>query len=140
MNSAYKVIWNEVSETFVAVSELAKGRSKSVSTAIDALVRGFEQTRTHYFIKPLIAALICIGFTFATYASPLSGHIAPPATNQLPTGAQLSAGSATVSQTGAVMTVNQSSQNASINWQTFNVGSQASVNFVQPSSTSVALN
>jgi filamentous hemagglutinin family protein len=140
MNSAYKVIWNEVSETFVAVSELAKGRSKSVSTAIDALVRGFEQTRTHFFIKPLIAALICIGFTFATYASPLSGHIAPPATNQLPTGAQLSAGSATVSQTGAVMTVNQSSQNASINWQTFNVGSQASVNFVQPSSTSVALN
>jgi len=140
MNSVYKVIWNEVTETYVAVSELAKGRPKSVSSLVDALVRGLELTRTHFFIKPLVAALICIGFTFATYASPLSGHVAPPATNQLPTGPQLSAGAATVSQSGAVMTVNQSSQNTAINWQTFNVGAQASVNFVQPSASSVALN
>ena len=38
------------------------------------------------------------------------------------------------------MTINQSSQNLAINWQSYNIGSAASVTYVQPSSSSVALN
>ena len=38
------------------------------------------------------------------------------------------------------MTVNQASQRAVINWNTFNVGSNASVNFVQPNAQAVTLN
>lgn len=65
---------------------------------------------------------------------------AAPAANQLPTGGQVSAGVARIGQSGSTMTVTQSSQRASINWQTFNVGSNATVNFIQPSSSSVMLN
>ena len=38
------------------------------------------------------------------------------------------------------MTINQSTNRAAINWNTFNVGSGATVNFVQPSTSSVTLN
>ena len=60
--------------------------------------------------------------------------------NTLPTGGQVTAGSANIATAGNTMTVNQGSQRAIINWQSFDVGSSASVNFVQPSSSSVALN
>ncbi len=65
---------------------------------------------------------------------------APPAPDQLPAGGQVVAGSASIGQAGAVMNINQSSQRAAIDWQTFNVGSVASVNFNQPSAASVTLN
>ena len=39
-----------------------------------------------------------------------------------------------------MLNINQSSNRAALNWQTFNVGSAAQVNFNQPSSSSVTLN
>ncbi|MBV9190563.1 MAG: filamentous hemagglutinin N-terminal domain-containing protein, partial [Betaproteobacteria bacterium] len=60
--------------------------------------------------------------------------------NALPTGGQVAAGSAAISQAGAHMDVNQGTPKAVINWSTFNIGSSASVNFAQPSSSSVVLN
>jgi filamentous hemagglutinin family protein len=60
--------------------------------------------------------------------------------NALPKGAQVSAGAATVSQSGNRMDVNQASERASLNWASFNIGRDAKVQFNQPSSSSVALN
>lgn len=65
---------------------------------------------------------------------------APPAPNQLPTGGQVAAGIAAIGTNGNTMTVTQTSNRAAINWNTFDIGSQAQVNFVQPSSSAVALN
>ncbi len=65
---------------------------------------------------------------------------AQPAANARPTGGQVSAGSATIATSPSTTTINQTSQRAAINWQTFNVGSAQTVDFVQPSSTAVALN
>ena len=64
----------------------------------------------------------------------------PPAATQLPVGGQVVAGSASISQSHARMTISQSSNRAAIDWQSFNLGSQAQVTFVQPSSGSVTLN
>ncbi len=60
----------------------------------------------------------------------------------LPSGGVVQGGSAvaTISQSAAHMDVNQSAQSAIINWNTFNIGSSAQVNFHQPSVSSVALN
>ena len=67
-----------------------------------------------------------------------------PDNTALPTGAELVSGSATVSQSGTVtapvMTVQQDTDRAIINWNTFNVGRDASVVFQQPASSSVILN
>ena len=140
MNKVYKVIWSEVSETFVAVPEVVRGASKSSSASPHGPHKTVRPGHAHFFIKSLVAALICIGFTFAIHAAPLSAQLAPASANQLPTGAQVSAGSATVSQSGSVLTLKQTTPKAAVNWQTFNVGAQAQVDIVQPSSSSVLLN
>jgi filamentous hemagglutinin len=52
----------------------------------------------------------------------------------------VSAGQATASQAGSKLTVHQTSNNATLNWQSFNISSDGAVQFVQPGTTSVALN
>ncbi|PUE25458.1 hypothetical protein B9Z39_12735, partial [Limnohabitans sp. JirII-29] len=59
---------------------------------------------------------------------------------QLPSGANVVAGSATIQQNGAVMTITQSSDKLATNWQSFSIGQGNTVKFVQPSASSVALN
>ena len=49
-------------------------------------------------------------------------------------------GTASAVQSGSRLTVTQGSSNALLNWQSFNIGSGATVQFTQPSSSSVALN
>lgn len=58
----------------------------------------------------------------------------------LPTGAQLGSGSGQISQNGSQLTVDQSSQNLTINWQGFSIGSGETVLFNQPNSSAIALN
>ena len=57
-----------------------------------------------------------------------------------PLGGQVTAGSAQITQTGLVTNVTQQSNNASLSWQSFNVGATETVNFLQPSAMSIAVN
>lgn len=57
-----------------------------------------------------------------------------------PTGGVVTSGSATISQSGSTTNINQSTQKASINWQNFSVGTTETVNFNQPSVSSITLN
>ena len=60
---------------------------------------------------------------------------------ELPTGLNVVAGQATASTpTANNMHINQATDKAVLNWQTFNIGVGKSVQFVQPTTTSVALN
>jgi filamentous hemagglutinin family protein len=72
--------------------------------------------------------------------SGFSTHAAAPATNALPTGEHVTAGSAGFARSGNNLTVTQRTDKAVINWQSFDIGSDAAVRFNQPSSSSVALN
>ncbi len=74
-----------------------------------------------------------IAFAFLLAASHLAGA-------DLPTGASVTAGAATISTQGTAMTVNQSTAKAVINWQGFSVGAGHSVQFQQPDASSVVLN
>lgn len=58
----------------------------------------------------------------------------------LPTGGQVVAGQALISQLSNQMQVSQSTDKAIINWNTFNIGSAARVDFQMPTSTSAVLN
>jgi filamentous hemagglutinin family protein len=58
-----------------------------------------------------------------------------------PAGGSVAGGSATIQGDGSrAVTINQSSPNAIINWQTFNIGKGESTSFNQPNSSSIALN
>lgn len=57
-----------------------------------------------------------------------------------PQGGVVTSGNATIGQTGTVTTVEQSTQKASINWTSFSVAADETVQFIQPSTSSITLN
>ncbi|HEX5307229.1 MAG TPA: filamentous hemagglutinin N-terminal domain-containing protein, partial [Dyella sp.] len=65
---------------------------------------------------------------------------AQPAPNAHPTGGQVVAGSAAISQSPSTTTITQSSQRAAVNWQSFDVGAAQRVQFKQPSASAATLN
>src|SRR3954467_6853148 len=73
-----------------------------------------------------VAASLLLVISSNAYAFPVSGVV--------------SAGSATITGSANALVINQASQNAAINWQSFNIAPNESVQFVQPNSSAVALN
>jgi filamentous hemagglutinin family protein len=57
-----------------------------------------------------------------------------------PTGGTVTQGSATINSSGSTLNINQSTANALINWQSFNIGLGETVNFNQPSAQSITFN
>lgn len=84
-------------------------------------------------LKPIVAAVASAVAAFGVHA-----QVPPPAA--LPAGGRVVAGQAAISQSGSNMLIQQDSAKAILNWNSFNIGSQASVLFQQPSSSAIALN
>ncbi|CAN1535534.1 FhaB Large exoproteins involved in heme utilization or adhesion [Burkholderiaceae bacterium] len=124
MNRVHKTRWSESAQCWQAVPETAKAAGKR---AVKSASGG-------------VLASVVMGLALTGGA----GAQSPPATTQLPTGGTVARGNATISQTAtaqaAAMTVNQSSQRAVINWDSFNLGSAASIHFAQPNAQAVTLN
>jgi len=115
LNHIYRLVWSAAQCRFVPVPETARGRGKGGRSASRAAA----------------AALA----TVAMAATSLS-----PAWAQLPTGGEVVGGSGSIATQGNTMTVTQTTDRMVANWQTFSIGKDHTVNFVQPSSSSVALN
>lgn len=125
INRIFRLVWNEALAAWVPVSEITRGRGKRSGRAVAVLA-------------PLLGALV-----FGTTAYAGAPAAVPPPT-QLPTGGTVAAGTATITTAStagtAVLNVDQTSQRAVIDWNTFNLGSGAQVNFEQPNSHSATLN
>jgi filamentous hemagglutinin family protein len=57
-----------------------------------------------------------------------------------PTGGVVTSGTASIASSGSTTTISQSSTKASINWTSFSIAASETVNFVQPSVSSITLN
>lgn len=124
MNRIYRSIWNEKTGTFVAASEYSSSRHKKSSPGASAVVGG--AARNSRFALKGVTVCLMLAFGSNGYA--------------LPTGGAVSAGSANIASGADTTTISQSSQNVAINWQSFSIGTTEAVGFVQPNSSSVALN
>lgn len=123
MNHIYRTVLNRALGVWQAVAETASGRGLGHSAGSARRGGGLRL----FALLPLAAgtALAWGGTVAAT---------------QLPTGGAVSAGSGSIGQSGAAMTITQQSQNLAINWQSFDIGQGASVTFNQPGSNAIALN
>ncbi|MGI9151912.1 MAG: filamentous hemagglutinin N-terminal domain-containing protein, partial [Limnohabitans sp.] len=92
--------------------------------------------------KPRVHLGVLAGLLVAAGVLSLSvaAQTSTVASTQLPTGGQVNAGQASISQSGNTLNVNQTSQRAVVDWNTFNVGKDATVNFQQPNAQSATLN
>ena len=143
MNKIHRIVWCKKSGHFVVVAENAKSHSKgsSGSTLTSGGVGGTlstSESNFHFFFKPIWQAFVAAGLCVGFWLEPALAQTPPK--SQLPVGGYLSAGQASISQSGAAMAITQASQRAALNWQSFNVGAAAKVNIIQPSSSSVLLN
>ena len=120
MNKSYRSVWNASKQTYVAAAETVSAKGKPCSGT-------------------KVAAVLSALFGGLLSAAAAQAQTSPPV-NALPTGGHVSAGQAAISQNGAHMVIQQGSDRAAINWQTFNVGKDAHVQFQQPSAASVTLN
>ena len=75
--------------------------------------------------RKLIAAALSLSAAFAQAA---------------PVGGEVVSGAGSIAQSGTTTTIQQASQNLSLNWQSFNIAPQETVNFVQPSASAIAVN
>ena len=89
MNQTHRSIYNEQTQTYVAVSETVKSKGKAS--------------------KNTVLAAVIFGALISTTAQ------------AAPEGGQVTAGAATINAAGNTTTINQSSQNAAIDWHKFNV-------------------
>jgi filamentous hemagglutinin family protein len=88
--------------------------------------------------KPVPAVSTSFGAAVVV-ASVLSGAVGPASAN--PKGGQVSAGSATITQTGPTqLNIIQSTDRAAIDWQSFSIAPGEQTNFQQPVASSVTLN
>lgn len=78
----------------------------------------------------VISLIILTTCTGAAYAS----------TQDLPQNHRIITGAATVAQTENKMTINQTSDKAQINWDSFDIGTNKEVQFTQPNANAVAYN
>ena len=113
MNRVYRLVWSHVRNTWVPVAETARGHRKAS--------RGSAT---------LAAASMAVALSVAS----------PPSARAAPGGGKVVSGAGSIAQAGATTTISQSSQTLSLSWLSFNIATQEIVNFVQPSSSAVAVN
>ncbi|MFM9913463.1 MAG: filamentous hemagglutinin N-terminal domain-containing protein [Methylophilaceae bacterium] len=116
MNKIYSIVWSEARQGWVVAHESARRHGKPSTTR-----------------KLLVGALMSSLIATSVYAD-------PPPVNTLPTGGQVAPNQAVITQSGNTLNINQITDKASINWNSFSIGSAATVNFIQPSASSVAIN
>ncbi|RDI37988.1 two-partner secretion domain-containing protein, partial [Aquicella lusitana] len=104
---------------------MAKERvSRSIKRRVNLLEKGFSQV-VHSLLAVLIGTLLVI--PQIGFGNPQGGVVA--------------GGGATISTPSAgTMQINQSTNKAIINWQSYNIASQEHVHYQQPNSSSIALN
>ena len=124
MNHIYRSIWNEALCAWVAVSEITKGQGKRASNRRKHAMTASPLKDWQSFPLLVTGLLLCSSTALA-----------------LPTGDQLVAGQASVSNPAAnVMQINQTSQKAAINWQDFSIKQNEAVNINQPNAQAALLN
>ncbi|HEU4819525.1 filamentous hemagglutinin N-terminal domain-containing protein, partial [Janthinobacterium sp.] len=118
MNRIYRSIWNQATGAYAAVSENVKSAGKRS-------MPGCSGGGAHFALKSMAAALM-LGYGSLALAGPAGGTVV--------------AGQASINGAPGATVIKQGSQNAVINWSSFNIGKGESVQFQQPNSNAVALN
>ncbi|EAQ5054775.1 filamentous hemagglutinin N-terminal domain-containing protein [Salmonella enterica] len=132
MNRIFKLKFDKRRNELVVVSEITAGMGKEKSTGhIADLSALFPFRKLLGTLTPLVLLTGLMAGLLPALA------LANP---DLPAGGQIVGGQGSISTSGNQMTIHQQTQNMATNWHSFDIGKNNTVQFVQPDSSSVALN
>ena len=146
MNRCYRIVWSKARGMWMVACETAKSQGKDggTLTRVERRARGEAAHPWLAALAQLDRAPPAVGRFVRTlalaFSVPTLLWAGPPSPTQLPVGGQVAAGQASVQVNGSQMTINQGTDKAVLNWQSFDIGASAGVRFNQPSRSSVALN
>lgn len=127
MNHIYRVVYNAATNTYQAVPENSTGKHKTASEKSSCAVSDVSEKGAFFSLKPIALCAMAMGLSSTgAWAAPTGGHI--------------SAGDASIAQHGKITNIQQNSQKAAINWQSFGIKADETVNFKQPNAQAVILN
>ena len=138
MNRIYRLVWNRRLGVLQVTSELTRSRTKGGRSAKGGMHRAAWLAGV-----PLSLPLMALAATPSTGINTTKVALtaaAPVAANALPTGGHVISGGGYLAQRGDTLTITQQSQNLSVDWLTFNIGRQSTVDFVQPDAGAIAVN
>jgi filamentous hemagglutinin family protein len=118
MNRIYRLCWNAATSQWVAASELARNSRPAA--------RSGSSTKAPRAASMALSIALALGAAGVAHAGQ--------------TGGQVVSGSGAINQNGAITTINQNSQHLSLNWQSFDIAPNETVNFVQPGRDAIAVN
>jgi filamentous hemagglutinin family protein len=152
MNRIYRLIWSEVQSAWVPVAETSRGRGKSgrgrsgrarSMASLNGVAAAISLALSPLALTPLARAAPAPAHpgpaASAPCAAPVCGATVLSATSH-PQGGKVVSGSASITQVGNTTDIRQSSTDVSIDWLSFSIGAQSSVDFIQPSISAVAVN
>ena len=123
LSQSSRVIWSAVLGGYQAVAETGKAQGKG---------------RAGRVVRRVACTAVT---TMSAGAAAIAGMDSTAAVGQnLRAGDATVASAATTAQAGNVMTITQATAELATDWQSFNIGAGSTVNFMKPSSTTVALN
>jgi large exoprotein involved in heme utilization and adhesion len=140
MNLTFKTVWDENRQCWIAVQENTRARGKrskssrrigdtTTTSAKSVPSKSSAKSRRKVERPAVVLAAALLGF-------PSLSALAAT----LPEGGSLTYGQGQVTQSGNEMMITQSSAKMAIDWNSFNIGQGHKVTFVQPSTSSVAMN
>ncbi|ENU26337.1 hypothetical protein F992_02410, partial [Acinetobacter modestus] len=129
MNKVYRTVWNKSLGCWQVTSELTRSHSRGGQSS--TVTGHVKETKTWF--QTLRLSLLSLALLPISLWAGVSDI-------QLPTGGNVTVGSAQVSQNNNTLNVHQNSQNVGIQWDSFNIGQNATVNFYQPNTSSIAVN
>ncbi|EDT1689542.1 filamentous hemagglutinin N-terminal domain-containing protein, partial [Salmonella enterica subsp. enterica serovar Oslo] len=131
MNRIYKLKFDKRRNELVIVSEITAGAGKEKSTGHIADLTALSPFRK--LLETLTPVALLTGFIISQFPGMVLAA-------DLPAGGQIVGGQGSISTSGNQMTIHQQTQNMATNWHSFDIGKNNTVQFVQPDSSSVALN
>lgn len=89
-------------------------------------------------LRPLNPLAVCIALSLGT--AQFGAFASEPARDALPRGGKITGGDASILQRDAALVIEQKSQKLIADWDSFDIGRDASVTFIQPNADASALN
>lgn len=130
MNRIYRVVWNAALGVWQAVSEIGKSRKKNKTRKVCIATPELAGLLKHLHpvrIGLMLGSLLLVSPSVYAAALPQNGVV--------------TSGVGSINQSNAnTLNITQATDKMAIDWQSFSVGQGNTVNFIQPSTSAIALN
>ena len=135
-----KLSSSRVIKSAKTVGESCATFARAINSGLRTLNSGLKAHTKEWAAAALVAGLIVAPYTVDLPTATLNSGLRTQNCLAAPEGGTVVGGNATINAAGSVTTISQTSQRAAIDWTSFDIAKNETVNFQQPNAQAIALN